>query len=70
MPSLVALMRFLPDRCTVLAKKELLYAGTFGIAAWLSGIIFVDRLNRDKSRETMNNTARMLHEKNVSYLRK
>lgn len=61
----IALMRFLPDRCTVLAKKELLYAGTFGIAAWLSGIIFVDRLNRDKSRETMNNTARMLHEKNI-----
>ena len=63
---ITALMKFLPDRCTALAKKELLYAGTFGVAAWLSGLIFVDRVNRDKARQTMGDTARLMHERNVS----
>ena len=63
---ITALMKFLPDRCTALAKKELLYAGTFGLAAWLSGLIFVDRVNRNSSRQTMSKTDRIMHEKNVS----
>lgn len=51
--------------CTPLAKKELLYTGPFGIACWLSGITFIDRLNREKSRSTMNNLAKRVNEENV-----
>jgi len=51
--------------CTPLAKKELLYTGPFGIACWLSGITFIDRLNREKSRSTMNNLAKRVNEENL-----
>jgi len=53
MLDLIPVMRILPDRCTILAKKELLLAGTFGVAAWLCGIVFVDRLNPQSARQTM-----------------
>ncbi|UJR36445.1 hypothetical protein I4U23_029168 [Adineta vaga] len=39
--------------CTILAKKELIWAGPFGPSAWLSGIEFVDRKSRQRSIETM-----------------
>ncbi|KAL1131571.1 hypothetical protein AAG570_011186 [Ranatra chinensis] len=41
-------------RCTVVAKKELLYAWPFGLAAWLCGLIFIDRLNSEASRRAIN----------------
>lgn len=39
--------------CTILAKKELLWAGPFGIGAWLAGVEFVDRKNRERASRTM-----------------
>ena len=59
------MMKYLPKRFSALAKKELLYS-PFGVAAWLAGLIFVDRLNREKSRHTMEKTAALLHQRNVS----
>ena len=55
----------MPDRCTVLVKKELLYAGLFGLAAWLCGIVFIDRLDRNKARNTMDRVSSILHDNNV-----
>lgn len=49
---------------TVIAKKELLYSGTFGLAAYLSGLIFIDRRG-EKGKEAMNNAMKMLKEKNI-----
>ena len=60
------MMDVLPDRCTVLAKRELLYFGPFGFAAWLSGLVFVDRLNREKARNTMDMIAQLMHDQKVS----
>lgn len=54
-------------RCTVVAKKELLYAGPFGIAAWLCGLVFIDRLNSEASRLAINNSIKHLHEKKIIY---
>ncbi|XP_029721930.2 1-acyl-sn-glycerol-3-phosphate acyltransferase alpha [Aedes albopictus] len=51
------------DKCTVIAKKELLYTGPFGIAAWLSGLIFIDRKNAEKAHTAMNECTDMLKEK-------
>ena len=62
------MMKILPDRCTMLAKKELLYAGTFGVAAWLCGIVFIDRMSSEKAKETMRETAFNLVKNNVSLL--
>ncbi|XP_058824862.1 1-acyl-sn-glycerol-3-phosphate acyltransferase alpha-like [Topomyia yanbarensis] len=53
------------DKCTVIAKKELLYSGPFGIGAWLGGLIFIDRKNSDKAHATMNDCTDMLKEKRV-----
>uniref|UniRef100_A0A669PFU3 1-acyl-sn-glycerol-3-phosphate acyltransferase n=1 Tax=Phasianus colchicus TaxID=9054 RepID=A0A669PFU3_PHACC len=39
---IMVMMQILPDRCVPVAKKEVLYMGTFGLACWLSGIIFID----------------------------
>lgn len=60
------MMDVLPDRCSVLAKRELLYFGPFGFAAWLSGLVFVDRLNREKARNTMDMIANLIHDQQVS----
>ncbi|XP_037935531.1 1-acyl-sn-glycerol-3-phosphate acyltransferase alpha [Teleopsis dalmanni] len=42
------------DKCTVVAKRELFYAWPFGLAAWLAGLIFIDRVRGEKARETLN----------------
>ena len=61
-------MRILPDRCTILAKKELLLAGTFGVAAWLCGIVFVDRLNPQSARQTMQKIVEAIVNDKVQYM--
>lgn len=42
------------DKCTVVAKKEIFYAWPFGLAAWLCGLIFIDRMNSEKARSVLN----------------
>ncbi|RUS80421.1 hypothetical protein EGW08_011790 [Elysia chlorotica] len=46
-----------PENCVSIAKRELLYlSGTFGLGAWLCGTIFIDRLNPESARKTMQDT--------------
>lgn len=42
------------DKCTVIAKKEILYTGPFGLAAYLCGLIFIPRVQSDKAKTIMN----------------
>jgi lysophosphatidate acyltransferase len=49
---------------TVIAKKELLYAGTFGPAAYLAGLVFIDR-NSSKGKEEMNKAMERLKKDNI-----
>lgn len=56
------------DKCTVVAKKELFYAWPFGLAAWLCGLIFIDRMNTDKARTTINRATILIKEKKVNGL--
>ena len=58
-------MEVWPSRCTALAKKQLLYAGPFGPAAWLCGTIFIDRLNHEKAKGTLTETARKIRDNKV-----
>ncbi|XP_059480728.1 1-acyl-sn-glycerol-3-phosphate acyltransferase alpha [Neocloeon triangulifer] len=53
------------EKCTVVAKKELLYAWPFGLAAWLCGLVFIDRLNADKARESMNQATKHIQENKI-----
>ncbi|XP_063704013.1 1-acyl-sn-glycerol-3-phosphate acyltransferase alpha-like [Culicoides brevitarsis] len=45
------------NKCTVVAKKELLYAFPFSLAAWLCGLIFIDRKHADKAKASINDAA-------------
>jgi len=49
---------------TAIAKKELLYAGTFGTAAYLAGLVFIDR-NSSKGKEQMNKAMEKLKKENI-----
>ncbi|XP_035781828.1 1-acyl-sn-glycerol-3-phosphate acyltransferase alpha-like [Anopheles albimanus] len=53
----------LMDKCTVIAKRELFYAWPFGLAAWLSGLIFIDRRHAERAQSAMNDSTKMLIEK-------
>lgn len=57
-------MEILPDRCTTIAKKELLWAGTVGMVCWLGGIVFINRKKTSDAKSVMADTAKiMLHDK-------
>ncbi|XP_060791713.1 1-acyl-sn-glycerol-3-phosphate acyltransferase beta isoform X3 [Neoarius graeffei] len=60
----LGLMEILPDRCTTIAKKELLWAGTVGMVCWLGGIVFINRKKTSDAKSVMADTAKiMLHDK-------
>lgn len=54
------------DKCTIVAKKELFYAWPFGLSAWLCGLIFIDRMNSEKSRSVLNLAAEQLKQEKVT----
>nr|XP_002742028.2 PREDICTED: 1-acyl-sn-glycerol-3-phosphate acyltransferase alpha-like [Saccoglossus kowalevskii] len=62
----IGAMEIWPQRCAMVAKKSLLYAGTFGIAAWLCGTIFVDRRNATNAKETTDNIVNIIKKKKTS----
>ncbi|XP_065345108.1 1-acyl-sn-glycerol-3-phosphate acyltransferase alpha [Cloeon dipterum] len=53
------------DKCTVVAKKELLYAWPFGLAAWLCGLIFIDRHNSNTAKESMNQATKHIQDNKI-----
>lgn len=60
------LMKIWPGgNCTPLAKKELFWAWPFGFTIWLCGITFIDRLNPEKARGTIDKLAEKINEENV-----
>ncbi|NXC54283.1 PLCA acyltransferase, partial [Aleadryas rufinucha] len=65
---ILVMMDILPRRCVPIAKKEVLYMGTFGLACWLSGVIFIDRKNREESIGTLTEVAHCLHKDNLRVL--
>ncbi|NXF30717.1 PLCA acyltransferase, partial [Nyctibius bracteatus] len=58
----------IPSRCLLVAKKEVLYMGTYGLACWLSGAIFIDRKKREESITTLTEVAHSLHKENLCVL--
>ncbi|XP_017781817.1 PREDICTED: 1-acyl-sn-glycerol-3-phosphate acyltransferase alpha [Nicrophorus vespilloides] len=53
------------DKCTVVAKKELFYIWPFGLASWLCGLIFIDRMNSNKAKEAMNEAGELIKRKKI-----
>uniref|UniRef100_A0A3Q3AML0 1-acyl-sn-glycerol-3-phosphate acyltransferase n=1 Tax=Kryptolebias marmoratus TaxID=37003 RepID=A0A3Q3AML0_KRYMA len=55
----LGLMEVLPDRCTTIAKKELVYAGTVGLICWLGGIVFINRKKTSDAKSVMADAIRL-----------
>lgn len=55
------------DRCAVISKKEIFYIWPFGLASWLWGTIFIDRLNAEKAQESINKTGKVIKDRKVSH---
>lgn len=53
------------ERCTVISKKEIFYFWPFGLASWLWGTIFIDRLNVESAQKTINETGETIRLKQV-----
>lgn len=52
-------------KTTVIAKREILFAGTFGLAAWLCGLVFIDKKTRDESKAVMKKAIEELKRKKI-----
>lgn len=64
----IGMMHLWPEHvryCTVLAKKELIWAGPFGLSSWFAGLEFVDRKNRQQSGETMRHVVEKICSKSL-----
>lgn len=59
-------MEILPDRCSAIAKKELVYAGTVGLICWLGGIIFINRKKTSDAKSVMADTAKVMLNEQVT----
>ncbi|CAL8235181.1 unnamed protein product [Boreogadus saida] len=56
----LGLMEVLPDRCTMIAKKELIYCGTVGLVCWLGGIVFINRKKTSDAKSVMAEAAKTM----------
>ncbi|KAL1131723.1 hypothetical protein AAG570_011336 [Ranatra chinensis] len=50
-------------KCTVISKREVFYLWPFGLASWLWGTVFIDRVNGPRAQETINKTAETINSK-------
>ncbi|NXD12291.1 PLCA acyltransferase, partial [Nothocercus nigrocapillus] len=65
---IMVMMEVLPRRCVPIAKKEILYMGTFGLACWFSGVIFINRKKREESISILTEVAHSMHKENFQVL--
>uniref|UniRef100_A0A8P4KCY3 1-acyl-sn-glycerol-3-phosphate acyltransferase n=1 Tax=Dicentrarchus labrax TaxID=13489 RepID=A0A8P4KCY3_DICLA len=61
----LGLMEILPDRCTMIAKKELIYAGTVGLICWLGGIVFINRKKTSDAKSVMADAAKTMLDEQI-----
>ena len=52
-------------KVTVIAKREILYSGPFGLAAWLCGLVFINKRDVTESRELMKVAMEKLKRENI-----
>ncbi|XP_008547800.1 1-acyl-sn-glycerol-3-phosphate acyltransferase alpha [Microplitis demolitor] len=55
------------ERCTVIAKKAVLYLGSYGLASWLWGTIFIDRKNSN-AHNKVNSTVEIINKRKARVL--
>ncbi|KFQ16206.1 1-acyl-sn-glycerol-3-phosphate acyltransferase alpha, partial [Leptosomus discolor] len=65
---IILVTEILPSRCVPAVKKKVLYMGTFGLACWLSGAIFIDHKKTEESVVTLTEVAHALRKENFCVL--
>ncbi|KAF6775922.1 hypothetical protein AHF37_04819 [Paragonimus kellicotti] len=55
-----------PERCTIISKSSMKYAGPIGFVTWLSKLIYIDRRNHKDAVSIMKHTAKIAVEDQVS----
>lgn len=60
------LLEATPHRTTFVAKKELLFAPIFGFAAWLFGVVFINRRHSKSARNVMDKTAKWICDQKIN----
>ena len=53
------------NKCTVVAKREIFFVWPFGLAAWLAGLIFIDRVKGEKARQVLNTVNTKIKQQNI-----
>lgn len=53
------------NKCTVVAKRELFFAWPFGLAAWLCGLIFINRMQSDSTRNQLTEASENIKNKKI-----
>ncbi|KAF8568770.1 hypothetical protein P879_08459 [Paragonimus westermani] len=48
-----------PERCTIISKSSMKYAGPIGLITWLSKLIYIDRRNHKDAVSIMKHTAKI-----------
>ena len=56
-----------PRRTTVLVKRSLRFVPVFGLAAWLSKTVFIDRVRKEKAKTVMEKTIKQIKNDKVSH---
>ncbi|XP_076252911.1 1-Acylglycerol-3-phosphate O-acyltransferase 2 isoform X2 [Rhynchophorus ferrugineus] len=56
------------DNCTVIAKKEVFYLQPFGLASWLWGTIFINRVKSKDAQDTVNQTGEIIRQRKARVL--
>ncbi|XP_060079031.1 1-acyl-sn-glycerol-3-phosphate acyltransferase alpha-like [Ylistrum balloti] len=65
---LFGLMEIWPKRCSVLAKKSLMYMGPLGLLMWMLGSVFVDRVNHSKAVSTLSEAGEYIKKEKISII--
>lgn len=53
-------------KCAAIARKEVFYVWPFGLAAWLAGVVFIDRVNGRVANKQLIETGELMNKKKVS----
>jgi 1-acyl-sn-glycerol-3-phosphate acyltransferase len=53
------------NKVTVIARMLLLFAGMFGLGAWLGGLIFINKSSPDSGKQKMNEAIKFLKKSGI-----